>query len=164
MLTLVVDVLKQADLRMLRNLKGVSPSWRARARRVLCAQLCRRNGQPVPTSPANVTDIDVEPCLKAVGPGVMHVTEAMARLPNLACMHAHGFVGDVAAVRGLGPALVFTLGVQPQAGSQRHLAARPVRSCISGRGEPPPGGLQLTVRAARYGPTVRCMCPRGPSS
>ena len=57
-----------------------------------------------------MTDINVEPCLEADGPGVAHVIEAMARLPNLARMHAHGFVVDVAAVRGLGPAPVFNPG------------------------------------------------------
>ena len=78
----IEEVLKQGDLRMLSQLKGVSWSWRAHARRVLCARLCRREGQPLPTSPANVTDIDVEPCLKAIGPGVTHMIEAMTRFPN----------------------------------------------------------------------------------
>ena len=96
----------------------------------------------MPTSRADVTDIDVEPFLKADGPGVAHVTEAMARLPNLARMHAHGFVVDVAAVRGLGLAPVFSFG--------HNDVLQPVRGCIGGEGEPP-GGLLLAVRAARYG-------------
>ena len=120
---LLDEVLTKADVPTLLKIKGVSRSWRAGARRVLRARLCRREGQPVPTSRAAVTDVDIEPFVKADGPGVAHVAEAMAQFPNVARMHAHGFVVDVAAVRGLGPALVFTLGVQPQAGSQRHLAA-----------------------------------------
>ena len=108
---------------------------------MLCARLYTAKGRPVPTSRADVTDIDVAPFLKADGPGVAHVTEAMARLPNLARMHAHGFVVDVAAVRGLGPAPVFNHG--------QHVL-QPVRGCIGGEGEPP-GGLLLAVRAARYG-------------
>ena len=61
----------------------------------------------MPTSRAGVTDIDLEPCLQAIGPGVRHVIAAMAQFPNLARMHAHGFVVDVAALRGLGPAPAF---------------------------------------------------------
>ena len=60
---------------------------------MLRARLCRRAGQPVPTSRAAVTDIDIESFLEADGPGVAHVGEAMAQFPNLARMHAHGFEG-----------------------------------------------------------------------
>ena len=63
-------------------------SWRAGARRVLWARLCRREGQPVPTSRAAVTDVDIEPFLKADGPGKAHMAAAMARFPNLARMFA----------------------------------------------------------------------------
>ena len=142
------EVLKQAHVPTLLKLKGVSRSWRAGARRVLRARLCRREGQPVPTSRAAVTDVDIEPFVKADGPGVAHVGEAMAQFPNLARMHAHGFVVDVAAVRGLGPAPVFNHG--------QHVL-QPVRGCIGGEGEPP-GGLLLAVRAARYG---EAHVPRG---
>ena len=135
------EVLTKADVPTLLKIKGVSRSWRAGARRVLRARLCRREGQPVPTSRAAVTDVDIEPFVKADGPGVAHVAEAMAQFPNLARMHAHGFVVDVAAVRGLGPAPVFNHG--------QHVL-QPVRGCIGGGGEPP-GGLLLAVRAARYG-------------
>ena len=139
----IEEALSGADVPTLCKLKGVSRSWRARARRALCRRLyAGSKGRPVPTSPANVTDIDVEPCLKAIGPGVAHMIEAMARFPNLARMHAHGFVVDVAAVRGLGPAPVFN-------GGQNDVLP-PVRGCIGGEGEPP-GGLLLAVRAARYG-------------
>ena len=116
----IEEALSEADVPTLRKLKGVSRSWRARARRALCARY-----------PADLTDLDIEPFLKADGPGVTHVSEAMAQLPNLAHMHAHGFVVDVAAVRSLGPTQMWK-----------------VRSCIGGDGEPP-GGLLLAVRAAR---------------
>ena len=138
---LLDEVLTKADVPTLLKIKGVSRSWRAGARRVLRARLCRREGQPVPTSRAAVTDVDIEPFMKADGPGVAHVAEAMAQFPNVARMHAHGFVVDVAAVRGLGPAPVFNHG--------QHVL-QPVRGCIGGEGEPP-GGLLLAVRAARYG-------------
>ena len=140
---LLDEVLKKADVPTLLKIKGVSRSWRAGARRVLRARLCRREGQPVPTSRAAVTDVDIEPFVKADGPGVAHVAEAMAQFPNLARMHAHGFVVDVAAVRGLGPAPVFN-DMNPVD------VLQPVRGCIGGEGEPP-GGLLLAVRAARYG-------------
>ena len=87
---LLDEVLKKADVPTLLKIKGVSRSWRAGARRVLWAWLCRREGQPVPTSRAAVTDVDIEPFLKAGGRGVAHVAEAMAQFPNLARMHAHG--------------------------------------------------------------------------
>ena len=135
------EVLTKADVPTLLKIKGVSRSWRAGARRVLRARLCRREGQPVPTSRAAVTDVDIEPFVKADGPGVAHVGEAMAQFPNLARMHAHGFVVDVAAVRGLGPPPVWGPGVD---------VLQPVRGCIGGEGEPP-GGLLLAVRAASYG-------------
>ena len=119
-------MLKKADVPMLCKLKGVSRNWRARARRVLWARLCRREGQPVPTSRAAVTDVDIEPFLEADGPGVAHVAEAMARLPNLARMHAHGFVVDVAAVRGLGRA--------PRWNGYSNHVLQPVRGCVGGEG------------------------------
>ena len=96
-------VLADADVSTLTKLKGVSRSWLACSRRVLCARLCRRQGHRVPTSRADVTDINVEPVLELHGPGVANMVEAIARFPNLARMHARGFEVDVAAVRGLGP-------------------------------------------------------------
>ncbi len=140
---LLTMVLERADVPTLLKLKGVSRNWPARARRVLWARLCRRQGQPVPTSRDNVTDVDIEPFLRADGPGVAHVIEAMARFPNLARMHAHGFVVDVAAVRGLGPAPAWDY-------STNQSVLQPVRGCISGEGELP-SGLLLAMRAARYG-------------
>ena len=134
------EVLQKADVPTLLKIKGVSRSWRAGARRVLRARLCRREGQPVPTSRAAVTDVDIEPFVKADGPGVAHVAEAMAQFPNLARMHAHGFVVDVAAVRGLGPAPGFN-PFNPDD------VLQPVRGCIGGEGEPP-GVLLLAVCAA----------------
>ena len=79
---LLDEVLKKAHVLTLLKIKGVSRSWRAGARRVLWARLCRRQGQPVPTSRATVTDIDIEPFLTADGPGVAHVAEAMGSSPT----------------------------------------------------------------------------------
>ena len=145
-------ILEWADVPTLLKLKGVSRNWRALAQRALWARLCRRQGQPVPTSRDNVTDVDIQPFLRANGPGVAHVIEAMARFPNLVRMHAHGFVVDVAAVRGLGPArgvLIVRMGRHFRPSHNQNVL-QPVRGCISGEGEPP-GGLLLAVRAARYG-------------
>jgi hypothetical protein len=139
----IEEALAEADVPTLRRLKGVSRSWRTRARRVLCRRLFAAKGRPMPACRADVTDIEIAPFLKADGPGVAHVIEALAQLPNLARMHAHGFVVDVAAVRGLGPAPVFDR-------DHPNDVLQPVRGCISGEGEPP-GGLLLAVRAARYG-------------
>ena len=52
---LLDEVLTKAELLTLLKIKGVSRSWRAGARRVLRARLCRREGQPVPTSRAAVS-------------------------------------------------------------------------------------------------------------
>ena len=141
----IEEALAEADVPTLRRLKGVSRSWRARARRVLCRRLFAAKGRPMPTCRADVTDTEIAPFLKADGPGVAHVIEAVAQLPNLARMHAHGFEVDVAAVRGLGPAPRFNRDWYAP-----NDVLQPVRGCISGEGEPP-GGLLLAVRAARYG-------------
>ena len=150
---LLDELMHHLDVQTLLNIQGVSRAWRAAARRVLWARLCRREGQPLPTSRAAVTDVHIEPFLKADGPGVAHVGQAMAQLPNLARMHAHGFVVDVAAVRGLGAAPVFNWEeVQNDVDGDAEPVdvLEPVRSCIGGEGQPP-GGLLLAVHAARYG-------------
>ena len=123
------EVLEQLDMLTSLNVKGVSKTWRTKARSVVWAWLCRREGQPVPASRVAVTDVDIEPFVKADGPDVAHVGEAMVRFPNLARMRAHGFVVDVAALRALGAAPSFEdqwmRRVEHPWG-----ALMPVRSCI----------------------------------
>jgi hypothetical protein len=48
-----------ADVPTLCALKGVSLTWRARARRVLCARLCARVGLPLTSNLVEVTDLDL---------------------------------------------------------------------------------------------------------
>ena len=108
----IEEALAEADVPTLRKLKGVNRSWRARARRVLCRRLFAAKGRPMPACRADVTDIEIAPFLKADGPGVAHVIEAMTRFPNLARMHAQrvGFVSpsglladSSTLIRGLDP-------------------------------------------------------------
>lgn len=139
----IEEALSEADVPTLNELKNVDESWRHIARNVLCARLYKKK---IPQSHDEVTDIDVELFLKADGPGVTHLAEAIGKFHNLARMHAHGFVVDVTAVRALGPARVY------DSQSIRVDLLRPVRDCINGDGEPP-SGLLLAVRAARYGET-----------
>ena len=136
----IEGALSEADVPTLNELKNVDKSWRHIARNVLCARLYR---EKIPQSHDEVTDIDIELFLKADGPGVTHLANAIGGFHNLARMHAHGFVVDVTAVRALGPAPVY------DSQSTRVDLLRPVRDCINGDGEPP-GGLLLAVRAARY--------------
>ena len=129
----------------------MSLNWRARAARAFRARLCRRDGQPVPASWDGVTDLDIEPFLRANGPGVAHVIAAMTHLPKLERMHAHGFVVDVATARVIGPAPLTRRVLQP------------VRNCIRGEGDPT-GGLLLAVHAARYDMRVFFSNDRGATS
>ncbi len=57
----MVDVGTLAELKgvtLQAELKGVSRSWLALARRLLCSRHCE--GQPAPTQPAEITDLDIK--------------------------------------------------------------------------------------------------------
>ena len=128
-------VLRKLKLQPLLESKSVCQRFRPMVCREVWARLCGRPDRPVPTSFEAVTDIDIEPFLPANGPGVAHVIDAMARFPNLQRMHAHGFIVDVVAVRGLGSIPAW----------------QSVRGCIDGEGVTP--GLLLAAYAAQCGET-----------
>ncbi|KOO34787.1 hypothetical protein Ctob_015296, partial [Chrysochromulina tobinii] len=128
------------DVATLAELKGVTRSWRALARRVLCSRLCRRDGQPVPTRLDEITDLDVEQLIEAGRPGDAAVAGRM--LPGLARLHGYGYVVDVAAVRA---ADLQNRACNKRRPSLLHGTAKDaLNNCISGEGEPP---LELTIAA-----------------
>ena len=150
------------DVATIAELKGVDRVRRALARRVLCARLCRRDGQPVPTLLDAITDLDVEQLIEAGRPGDAAVAGRM--VPGLARLHGYGHVVDVAAIRAAklddeedndvdddmddeGEVGFFLLGTAKDA----------LTSCISGEGEPP---LELAITAvACAGLGVVCGIP-----
>jgi hypothetical protein len=98
----VTDDAKEAalgmvDLGTLAELKGVSRSWLALARRVLCSRLSRYEGQPLPTELAEITDLNIKVLVDA---GRSWEAAAAGRmLPSLARLRWEGFTVNVAAVR-----------------------------------------------------------------
>ena len=150
------------DVATIAELKGVDRVRRALARRVLCARLCRRDGQPVPTLLDAITDLDVEQLIEAGRPGDAAIAGRM--VPGLARLHGYGHVVDVAAIRAAnlddeedndvdddmddeGEVGFFLLGTAKDA----------LNSCISGEGEPP---LELAIAAvACAGLGVVCGIP-----
>jgi len=98
----VTDDAKEAalgmvDLGTLAELKGVSRSWLALARRVLCSRLSRYEGQPLPTELAEITDLNIKVLVDA---GRSWEAAAAGRmLPSLARLRWEGFTVSVSAVR-----------------------------------------------------------------
>jgi hypothetical protein len=138
----VTDDAKEAALGMvdvytLAELKGVSRSWLALARRLLCSRLCCCEGQPAPTQLAEITDLDV----KALVGRPWEAAAAARMLPNLARLRWEGFTVNVAAVRA----------VDRKTRKREFFESRgktALLSCIEGEGEPP---LQLRAIAIAYG-------------
>jgi len=100
---MVAEDAKEEAVRMLEvgtlvELKGVSRSWRALARRVLCSRLCHADGQPMPKELAEITDISIKDLVEAGRPWE---AAAAGRLPNLARLRWGGLLVDVGAVRGV---------------------------------------------------------------
>ena len=98
----VTDDAKEAALGMvdvgtLAELKGVSQSWLALARRVLCSRLSRCEGQPVPTQLAQITDLNIKVLVDAGRP--WEAAAAGRMLPSLARLRWEGFTVSVSAVR-----------------------------------------------------------------
>ena len=82
---------------MLTELKGVSRSWLALARRVFCYRLSHCEGQPAPTQLAEITDLNIKVLVDAGRP--WEAAAAGRMLPSLATLRWEGFTVSVAAVR-----------------------------------------------------------------
>jgi hypothetical protein len=89
--------LGMVDVGTLAELKGVSQSWLALARRVLCSRLGRCEGQPAPTELAVITDLNIKVLVDAGRP--WEAAAAGRLLPSLARLRWEGFTVSVAAVR-----------------------------------------------------------------
>jgi hypothetical protein len=91
--------LGMVDVGTLAELKGVSQSWLALARRVLCSRLSRCEGLPAPTQLAEITDLNIKVLVDA---GRLWEAAAAGRmLPSLARLRWEGFEVSVAAVRAV---------------------------------------------------------------
>jgi len=140
------DALAGADVPTLCALKGVSLSWRARVRRVLCARLCARVGLRLTRNLVEVTKLDLSGS-RAAGRLFADAVDASRWLPNLEKVTGlGGFEVDVAALRS----------VASSDGSEEDEEGPPpypmagVRACIRGEGEAPMEVL-LAACALRHG-------------
>ena len=89
--------LKHASIALLRTLKGVSATWRKRARFELCSRTCHVAGQPTPVRREEITCINAEYLIREGRP--WEVVTAGLQLPGLARLCGYGFTVDVARVR-----------------------------------------------------------------
>ena len=127
--------LEMVDVGTLAEIKGLSQSWRAIARRVLCSRLCQRAGQPTPMQLDDVTDLNVE-CL-AASRRLWEATSAGRLLPSLTRLNGFGFMVDVLAVRAA--------QLPAEADNHQALGGTALRGCITpSDGEPP---LELLIAA-----------------
>ena len=140
--------LGMVDVGMLTELKGVSRSWLALARRVLCSRLSRCEGQPAPTQLAEITDLNIKVLVDACRPWEAAVAGRM--LPSLARLRWDGFTVSVAAVRE-----VDLDGSSDEEEDERPFlggrAKTALLSCIDGEGEPPLKLLLAAVACAGSG-------------
>ena len=89
--------LKHAPSALLRTLKGVSTTWRKRARFELCSRTCHAEGKPTPVRREEITCINAEYLIRDGRP--WDAVTAGLQLPNLARLCGYGFTVDVAMVR-----------------------------------------------------------------
>ena len=136
--------LGMVDVGMLTELKGVSRSWLALARRVLCSRLSRCEGQPAPTQLAEITDLNIKVLVDAGRP--WEAAAAGRMLPSLATLRWEGFTVSVAAVREVD--LDDAEDERPFLGGRAKTA---LLSCIEGEGEPPLKLLLAAVACAGSG-------------
>jgi hypothetical protein len=143
--------LGMVDVGTLAELKGVSQSWLALARRVLCSRLSRCEGQPAPTQLAEITDLDIKVLVDAGRP--WEAAAAGRMLPSLAQLRWEGFEVNVAAVRGVD--LDERDDDEDEVEDERPFLGGPVKtallSCIEGEGEPPLELLLVAVACAGSG-------------
>jgi Leucine-rich repeat (LRR) protein len=143
----VTDDAKEAALGMvdvgtLAELKGVSQSWLALARRLLCSRLSRCEGQPAPTQLAEITDLNIKILVDAGRP--WEAAAAGRMLPSLARLRWEGFEVNVAAVREVDLKMR-----RREFFSGRAKTA--LLSCIEGEGEPPLKLLLAAIACAGSG-------------
>jgi hypothetical protein len=157
LLLAVTDDAKEVGLGMvdvvtLAELKGVSRSWLALARRVLCSRLSRCEGQPAPTQLAEITDLNIKVLVDAGRP--WEAAAAGRMLPSLARLRWEGFEVNVAAVRGV------DLDERDEEDEYKYEDESPflggpaetaLLSCIEGEGEPPLELLLAAVACAGSG-------------
>ena len=136
--------LGMVDVGTLAELKGVSRSWLALARRVLCSRLSRCAGQRAPTQLAEITDLDIKVLVDAGRP--WEAAAAGRMLPSLARLRWEGFTVSVAAVRKVD--LETTRREREFLGGRAKVA---LLSCIEGKGEPPLELLLAAVACAGSG-------------
>ena len=136
--------LGMVDVGMLTELKGVSRSWLALARRVLCSRLSRCEGQPAPTQLAEITDLNIKVLVDAGRP--WEAAAAGRMLPSLVRLRWEGFTVSVAAVREVD---LKTSRQERELLGGRAKAA--LLSCIEGEGEPPLKLLLAAVACAGSG-------------
>ena len=136
--------LGMVDVGTLAELKGVSQSWSALARRVLCSHLSRCEGQPAPTQLAEITDLNIKVLVDAGRP--WEAAAAGRMLPSLARLRWEGFTVNVAAVRGvdLDERDEDDDGDEDERPFLGGPAETVLLSCIEGEGEPP---LELMLAA-----------------
>ena len=136
--------LGMVEVGMLTELKGVSRSWLALARRVLCSRLSRCEGQPAPTQLAEITDLNIKVLVDAGRP--WEAAAAGRMLPSLATLLWEGFTVNVAAVR--------QVDLETPRHERKFLGGRAksaLLSCIEGEGEPPLKLLLAAVACAGSG-------------
>jgi hypothetical protein len=136
--------LGMVDVVTLAELKGVSQSWLALARRVLCSRLSRCEGQPLPTELAEITDLNIKVLVDAGRP--WEAAAAGRMLPSLARLRWEGFEVSVAAVR--------EVDLETPRQEREFLGGRAkaaLLSCIEGEGEPPLELLLAAVACAGSG-------------
>ena len=143
--------LGKVDVGTLAELKGVSQSWLALARRVLCSRLSRCAGQRAPTQLAEITDLDIKVLVDAGRP--WEAAAAGRMLPSLARLRWEGFTVSVAAVRDV------DLDERDEDDNEYEdespflggPAETALLSCIEGEGEPPLELLLAAVACAGSG-------------
>ena len=140
--------LGMVDVGTLAELKGVSQSWLALARRVLCSRLSRCEGQPEPTQMAEITDLNIKVLVDAGRP--WEAAAAGRMLPSLARLRWEGFEVSVAAVRE-----VDLDEIDEDDDEDEEFLGSPAKTallrCIEGEGEPPLELLLAAVACAGSG-------------
>ena len=132
--------LKHAPSALLRTLKGVSTTWRKRARYELCSRTCHVQGQPTPVRREEITCINAEYLIREDHP--WEAVTAELQLPNLTRLCGYGFTVDMAMVRAA--------DMDNAGGKEGQIKA--VRACITpGQGKVPPKLLAVAIACTDKG-------------